>query len=411
MTSSTTGDSFYSYKNTNGTDPFTNGDFTSIAISGNATVGGNTLLGGTLNVTGASTFTSTLTANGAPTSIAAANNVTVGGDLTVTGNITGTVTASRLLVDDATSGNVSTNATIATYNNANADNYIQVQTSSTGTGSGEGALIGVNGREVRILQREGGQPIVLESETQNSTVSLRGTQLKIRTDGTTDGTFNNSNTWSIGTYRNDQTSNYIQIQNSTTGTGSGVGILIGANGLEATLRAQDASGTVVLQTNGGTLTIASNGNITISQDLTVTGALSYGSLSANLVGSIQSQTWTFNGALVANTDFVNAEGEEFYGSFDTIDLVGWTFSAFGANTTNLVLAVTDYTTTIISGTGMSVGSITGTAGEPRVRAGTFSGVTLNASSTAFSGRGIRVSSGSGQSQVYTLQLFYRIVTV
>lgn len=289
-----------------------NSDLESLVVSGDADVGGNATIGGNLTVSGtiaggtytptsltvsgasnlntltttgttnlASTTASALTVTGATnvaaiTASGAATLPSVTGPTTLTGNltVTGTLTATsisggstgdftvngRLYVDEATPGNVSTNATISTYNSGSTSNYIQVQTSSTNTGSGEGTLIGVDGRDFIVLQRESTFDILLESENNNGSVRLRGCKLTVRPDSATDGTFSTNAT--VGTFRNDGAVNYVALQNSTTGTGTGVGTLVGANGAAATLRSLDASGTAVLQTTGGTFVLNNDGTYT-----------------------------------------------------------------------------------------------------------------------------------------------------
>ncbi len=75
MSGSQNGNAFFSNKNTNGTNPFSDGEFTTITVSGNAVVGGNTSIGGTLTVVGNTTLNG-LTNNG---------NETIAGSLDVTG--------------------------------------------------------------------------------------------------------------------------------------------------------------------------------------------------------------------------------------------------------------------------------------------------------------------------------------
>lgn len=371
-------------KNTNGTDAAST--FQTITVAGDADIGGD---------------------------------VTIGGDLAVGGNTTfsGSLTVQPVLyVADATAGGTASGSSIATYRSSSNTNNIQIQNSSTGGTSSDGVLFGLFNADMFLTMLTAGNIRFKAATVDTNEINVRGMPLYIKRGTgslTSDGTFGSNA--AIGAYDATRTICEMQLQNNTTGTGTGAGGVVSMNNLELRV-ANFESGSTVIRNPAGSLLVNSSGNVVISGDATVNGDasvignLSFGSISAfdqPFLGSVQSWTWTFSGSLVANSDFVNAEGQEFYGGFDQIDLVGWTFSAFGGNTTNLVLGITDYTTTIVSGTTFTVGSISGTAGEPRTRNGTFSSVSINAASTALSSRGVRVSSGSGTNQVYTVQVFFR----
>lgn len=428
-----------------------NSDLESLSVTGDADVGGNATIGGNLTVSGtiaggaytptsltvsgasnlntltttgttnlASTTTSALTVTGATnvaaiTASGAATLPSVTGPTTLTGNltVTGTLTAAsisggstgdftvngRLYVDEATSGNVSSNATISTYNSGSTANYIQVQTSSTNTGSGEGTLIGVDGRDFIILQRESTYDIILESETNNGMVNIRGCGLNVRPDSATDGTFSTNAT--IGTFRNDSTSNYLQLQNSTTGTASSVGTLVGAVNSDSTLR-NLTTGSTILQTPGGTVTLDSSGDVTISGNLSVTG----NTLTPSYRGSVQSVTFIYNGSVTSGARFKCYNDSICWGYDNTVELLGYVGYIDRAVSTAVVCRLTDvslatptYTTT--------------TGADATFPVSTFDRQTINGSlSKSFTPSGgwtYTISAGVAASTVAMyLTIFYRV---
>lgn len=218
----------------------TSGTVTGLAIASNSTLGvsGTSTLSGSVQCTKAS-----------GTSLAVTNDVTVGGNVTGSGNVStsGNITSTAGSITAGSGGTYSLNASVRTYDPVNTGNYFQAQNVSTGTGSGAGALFGVNGTNLFIYQLSN-DDIVVRSATPTNYVRIRGSYLTVRPDSSTaDGTFASGT--SIGSFNNGSGTNYIHLQNSTSGTASSSGALLGLSGSNLNINNQ-SSGRTSLYTGG-----------------------------------------------------------------------------------------------------------------------------------------------------------------
>lgn len=143
-----------------------------------------------------------------------------------------------------------------------------------------------------------GNLTVLGTSTLNGDVTaaanLTADRLFVR-DATPAGV--NPNT-TVATYDSGATTNYVQLQNQTTGSGSGTGTLIGVVGQNATVTNQQATGNVSIATSGGSMTLSSAGVATFSSliaaaNATITGAISGASLAIS--GAITAASGTVSG--------------------------------------------------------------------------------------------------------------------
>lgn len=389
----------------------------SLTATGTATlptIAGPTTLTGT---TTASTISATtLGVSGAATLPNVTGPTTLTGDLTVSGTLTAssitggtsgdfTVSNGNLYLQEATSAIRAANATLITYNAQSAANYIQLASTATGTTASNSMLVGLQSTNTLIQNASGGN-INLDLDDNVGAVTTRGGPFYVRKDAHTDGTFNTNS--AIGVY--DASSNFtaLQLQNSTTGTGSNEGVRYAANGINAEIIAP-TGGSIILNTDSLSAEYDAAGNLTIPGNFSSIA----GNVTCTLVGAVCPAVFAWaSGTAFGSGNELGAPlsagstplslAPTTYGSLGSIKLIGYVWTTT-ADITALTLGL--YVNgTYASGADIEISSFTS---APGTRHGTLDR-TISTSNAlwAYRWRAGSLSSATG----FNLVVYYRIVS-